>query len=63
LASPQQICHQKERERTTNQKRLERSRSGEGEEKKGSVKKEKEIKINWLVCFSPFAGDSDHHRW
>jgi hypothetical protein len=28
------------------------------------MKKEKEIKINWLVCFSPFVGDSDpHRRW
>jgi len=26
------------------------------------VKKEKEIKINWLVCFSPFEGDSDPQR-
>jgi hypothetical protein len=47
---------------TEKAKQKEQNRFEEGEEKNGSVKKKEEIKINWLVCFSPFAGDSDSHR-
>jgi hypothetical protein len=63
LISPPQICHQKERERTTNQERTinqERSRSEEGEEKNRSVKKERKLKTT--ACVLLIAGDGGPHR-
>jgi hypothetical protein len=43
---------------------LKEEKNNKSEQKKNRPEtgKEKEIKINFLVCFSPFTGDSDSHR-
>jgi len=42
---------------------LKEEKNNKSKQKKNRLEtgKEKEIKINCLVCFSPFAGDSDSH--